>query len=480
MERITPEQFKKQYGDGALAGFGQPTQKPGYFQRVGQGIKETFTGLGQDLQTQADVIAQPDNLGEDIVALGRGGLRTAGAFAKSALTPLMEAPGIKQASEFVGEQIADTAPMQKFAEWAGRHPEAAKDIENTLDIAGLLGTASSVKPLIKGVAKGVKAVVPKIGEGVKTGLETGKQAIGKGKEVLLPKPPTPKGAMGQVLQGKTKDIGKGFQALKEVDTTGVKTYQDLGGKINESITRLAGQVDESLDNSVPIKLNQLKTTAQTTGGKTVSTNYVDRALKQMEELYTKIGDDVTAQNTKELIRKAQTTGLTRFEVNNIARQYGMEFGEKAFGKMGDPLTSVNAKMFEGTRKGLKSVARQGIGGDAAKAADESISSLYRTQKLIKNNIEAVNKLQQKIQERGFLEKVGYNVAKYTDILTGGGLRGVVGGLLPRGVGNKIMNAIDLEKALQRNLEIIQKALKSDDYAGKLLKKISKQGLKASP
>lgn len=191
MERLSAEQFKKRYGDKSLATFGQPRQEPGYFERVGIGIKETFTGLGQDLQTQAEAIATED-LKEDpsrtnqAIALGRGGLRTAGAFAKSALTPIMEAPGIKQATEFVGEQIADTAPMQKFAEWAGRHPEAAKDIENTLDIAGLLGTASSVKPLVSGVTKGAKIVGK---QAVKTGgkiAEKTATVTGKLKSVSAP------------------------------------------------------------------------------------------------------------------------------------------------------------------------------------------------------------------------------------------------------------------------------------------------------
>ena len=161
MQKISAEQFKKQYGKDAYSGYKKPTQQPGYFQRVGTSLKETATGLGQDIQKQAEVGGQAQNRGdylEEAVALGRGGLRSAGAFAKSALTPLMEAPGIKQAAEFVGEKIADTAPMQKFAEWAGRHPEAAKDIEDTLDIAGLLGTASTVKPLVNGVTKGAKMV----------------------------------------------------------------------------------------------------------------------------------------------------------------------------------------------------------------------------------------------------------------------------------------------------------------------------------
>ena len=164
----------------------------------------------------------------------------------------------------------------------------------------------------------------------------------------------------------------------------------------------------------------------------------------------------------DILTKAKTQGLTRLEVNNLSRQYGIEFGEKAFSKIGEPRTSVNAVKFENTRSALKTIARQGLSGKIAQEMDKSISSLYRVKDLVRKNTEAVNKLQQRIQERGLVEKFGYKAAKTLDVLTGGGIRGIVGGLLPRGVGYKVMNALDLEQVLQRNLDIIQKALKAGD------------------
>ncbi len=79
--------------------------------------------------------------------------------------------------------------------------------------------------------------------------------------------------------------------------------------------------------------------------------------------------------------------------------------------------------------------------------------------MIDKNVEAVNKLKQKINERGLIEKAGYLLAKYGDILTGGSIRGFVGGILPRGAGYKVMNALDVEQALRKNLDIVEKALK---------------------
>ncbi len=273
------------------------------------------------------------------------------------------------------------------------------------------------------------------------------------------------GAVGEVLQGKPDDIAKGIKAFKEIDTTDVKTYADLGKKIDESITTLSKRVDDELGKDLTkIPLSQLETTLKTKSGVEVKTNYVDTALKQMKELYEKTGDVKAAADIDELIATATKEGLTKQDINNIARVYNTEFGSKAFGKTGDPLTSVNAQLYETVRKGLKGKAREGIGGAEAKAADEAISSLYNTKNLVTKNIDAVNKLQQKIAERGLTEKAGYYLAKYADILTGGTIRGMVGGLLPRGAGYKTLNALDLEERLQRNLEIIKRASEATDEA----------------
>ena len=209
-------------------------------------------------------------------------------------------------------------------------------------------------------------------------------------------------------------------------------------------------------------MKELKLSGKTAAGKPVSVDYVGRSLEHLKELYKGAGDDIAFKNADDLLKKAETTGLTRLEVNNLSRQYGIEFGEKAFSKLGEARTTVNAVKFENTRGGLKAIARQGLGGKAAQEADKSISSLYRVNDLVKKNVEAVNRLQQRVQGKGLLEKFGYQAVKAVDVLSGGSLRGIVGGLLPRGVGYKIMNALDLEQTLKSNLEIIQKALKAKD------------------
>ena len=301
-------------------------------------------------------------------------------------------------------------------------------------------------------------------EGVMTVKEKAEKVIEKGKILITP-PRTKEQALGQIAQGKAGDIKPLELALGTIDTSGVKTFKELEDRVNKAIPTLAKQVDDELSKDPTIyNLIQLAT-KETKGGTIAITDYVSRALGNLSELYNKIRDNTALGEINEMIARANREGLTRKEVNDISRIYNIEFGSKAFSKIGDPLTSVNAQAYENTRKGLKNVARQGLGGEEAKTIDEKLSALYDSKRLIDKNVEAVNKLQQRINERGLVEKVGHFVAKYLDILTGGSIRGFVGGLLPRGAGYKVMNAIDIESQLRRNLDIIEKALKEKTDEG---------------
>lgn len=344
--------------------------------------------------------------------------------------------------------------------------QASGEIAST--IAGAQGTASS----LNSVKNGVVNTATKTGSVIKNTARSTEGLITRSKELVNPSP-TALEATGEILQGKTTDVAPAIKALSAVDTKGVKTNIQLKGKIEDAISKLSKEVDTELakDTNVTL-LDDLKTTIKTKTGQ-VSRNYVKDALDHLKELYTSTADDVSLSDVNGLIEKAKTTGLTKLEVNDISRIYGQEFGEKAFNKLGDPLTSVNAQMFENIRKGLKNTARSGIGGEAARKADSVVSTLYNTKRLVAKNVEAVQKLQQRIAERGLLEKAGHAVSKYADILTGGTIRGLVGGLLPRGAGYKVLNALDLEKRLERNLKIIKEASKSGNEADilKLLKEL---------
>jgi hypothetical protein len=279
-------------------------------------------------------------------------------------------------------------------------------------------------------------------------------------DTIKPKP-SPEKALKQVLQGKTKDFMKGKEALSAIHTEGVKTYSDLGQRINSKIKDYAKFVDSELSiDSTRYPLSDLVTKTKISGGKVVTQNHVTDALSNLQEMYVKINDPVKAKQMEQLLTYAENNGLTKKQVNDLARTYGNEFGEKAFSpKSGEPLTSINGRAYENTRKGLKEIVREGMGPEA-KELDSTLSSLINTRRLIEKNIEAVNKLEQRVDPRSLGEKVGRAMGYALDWASGGTIKGLVGKFLPRGVGNKMLNALDLEEKLSRNLEILREAEKT--------------------
>lgn len=266
---------------------------------------------------------------------------------------------------------------------------------------------------------------------------------------------------GRVITGKTKDRAVGVKALESIDTKGVKTFKDLEDKLTNKIIELSKNIDKKLDKDTSVqKLKDMVTKAKSISGKEVKTNYVKTALEHLKEAYRKTGDNVGVQNIKDTIKKATTTGLTKKEINNIARSYGVEFGKKAFSKTGEPLTSVNAKLYETVRKGLKEKARETAAGLGTKEMDKTMSAIYRTRDLVSKNKEEVNKLQQKIQERGLGEKLGRGAFNALNMATMGGLKGFIERGMGRGTGLKTLNYIELEKYIAKNLKLLEKANKS--------------------
>lgn len=284
---------------------------------------------------------------------------------------------------------------------------------------------------------------------------------------------TPAEALGEILQGKTKDLTAGQRVFKVLDTKGVETYDQLGQRTDDFISASAQKVDELLGKDTTARtLDALATKGKTLGGKVVSTNYVEKAMQHLKEFYQSAGDNVSAANVGELIDKARSQGLTNLEVNQLARKYNIEFGDKAFTSLGEPKTSVTSQMYETVRKGLKDVARSGLNGEAAKKLDSLISDAYSVRTLIRKNIEKINALDQRVSKRGWGEKIGRGLGIATDTLTGGVLTGFVKKFIPSNVGLKTLNALDLEQNLSKNLKILEEATQAET-PGALIKAIKK-------
>lgn len=448
-------------GTGVLPAKEQP-QEQGVLSRVGNVVNTAGRNVQEAISGEGQYAGQNP--------LTRGLEATASAFNAIPQTVNAALPEpARQATAAVGDVVGKGFSVltnligsnPELQKWVQEHPEAASKVMEVAQGASSAGQIAGDILSTKGTAdtlqKGVDLTKSAVGRATSKIVDNSASLIKPKKDL--------EATVGEILQGKPKDIAKGVEALKNIDTAGVKSYKELGSRVDDSISKLSKVVDEELAQDVTkTPLQELTTSLKTKSGNTVSTNYVDTALNHLKELYQSTGDVRGVADIDELTKLAKTEGLTKLEINDIARVYNTEFGAKAFNKVGEPLTSVNAQLYETIRKGVKNKAREGIGGEAAKAADKTISNLYNTKSLVGKNVDAVNKLQQKIAERGVFEKAGYLVSKYADVLSGGTIRGLVGGILPRGAGYKTMNALDLESRLQNNLKIIEKASKASSDA----------------
>lgn len=289
--------------------------------------------------------------------------------------------------------------------------------------------------------------------------------------------------VGSIVQGKKADIAIAKKALSNIDIGGVKTYEDLGKVLDTKVKTLSSKLDEVLGTRTDTKqLSKLKISTKV-GDQNVSHNYVEDALNQLNELYKKTNDPAALAEISQLNKKAIIEGLTIKEVNDLAKKHGIEFGRKAFGKMGEPLTSVSAQAFENTRSGLKDTAKELFNDPIYDATDELLSHLIHTRKLVKDMSENVNKLQQKIITKGWGEKVGNLVAKISNVLSLGTLKGAVNFFIPRGEGLKVLNALDLEKVLQKNLQQVQALVSSNLPEATVIQRLEQMlgnGLGSSP
>lgn len=437
-------------------------QQKGYVERVASDITGRMQDVAKPIQTAYETatdknISVPSRVLGTIAEVGKLPLRMAGAGAGVVGDVIGQAVNSATGDtqiKTLEQQRAENPVFNRVQNVLGQEgARTAGDIVNTLggEAIGIVA-----KPLAKLGGKVVSKVAQEGSNVAKNLSETAVNAV---------KPsPSVENALGQIAQGKTKDIKPFAKALSTIDTSNVKTYSDLSKKFESVIPELTGMVDSELAKDTTVKpLSQFTTTLKTSAGKPVQVNYVENALKDLSELYDKTGDVVKKAEVDDLISQGNNLELTNKTVNDIARRYNIEFGEKAFSKVtGEPLTSVNAQKFETTRKGLKDVARSGLGGEQAKQLDDLLSSVYDAKKLTDKTTEAVNKLKQRIEERGIVSKVAYGLVKGIDTISGGLVRGATDAVLNRGTGLKTLNALDLEKNLSRNLKVIEKALSASN------------------
>ncbi len=452
--------------------------------------KEGGVSGNEALATKLDVLAGTGKTAINAAA------QSLFAFAKSSQTPEQEkqvGTKVKEIVTQMGQGVQNVWPEGSpgrnalhsvLATWdtfKTENPEAASNLETAAAFGTILLDLVGVKlgePIAKeiavqtgdAIAEGVRMSMPVIKASVDT-VKTGAKALGTTVDAaqeerrvtrLAKQEEKVNDAVGRIIQGKPEDIPQAKKALMELDTEGVSTYKDLNTRTGDSIESLSKAQDAELGQYTEKYTSDTLGKYTKVGDTTVVQNPVKDALDGLENAYKLSGEAPNAERIAQLRNKLETEGLTVQEINKIAKEYGVEYKDRSFDKMGNPKAGYNAESFENTRKGVKDVIRERLPNEKSKALDESMSNMYALKDLTVNMENKVNSLYQRIKNRTLAQKVGGAVADVVDLVSMGTLRGFIQKLLPSNVGLKTANSMDLERELSKNLAQVEKLLAIKD------------------
>lgn len=336
---LTPQQKQKLksagYSDSKIAAFEvaraekepQAQQEPGYLQRVGSGLKEQALRAAQGAETGAQALEKGVNMTDAngiitpkgvVTAVGgalRSGLRAAGSAANAIATPIVEAPGVKQATQAVvggamkgiQELPGGAEAFQKLRDLAVKNPEIAKDVEDIFNLVTVGAGAKVAKVGAEGAIGVAKAGEKAVGQGLESGMKLAENVIPKSDEIMNRVARlTPKQANTfEKLAGKTHG-----EYLRETGNFGTpdQIIKNEATKFTQSIK----SVDDTLatlpgvykDGSITDAIMGLKEKAIETS----SANVKSPILSKVLEFETKLNNE----------------GLTMSEINELKRLYERE------------------------------------------------------------------------------------------------------------------------------------------------------------
>lgn len=382
---------------------------------------------------------------------------------------------VKQLVQDVAGRIAENDTVQqatqKFNDWYN-----GLDKDNKLIVDSIGGIGSFMAEVLGlGVAgKAVKPTLKAVGEAGETVIEAGKEAVETGiKKIDEITEPVRKAraekakieledTVKRITQAVDKtDIDSAKATLTRIDVEDVNNYKDFTNRITDDIAVLSDKVDAELSKyPEKYKPDQLGRYSKV-GDETVITSPVQDALDGLEHAYKLSGDAVGEAKIRQLRQKLDSDGLNVKELNNLAREYGTEFKDKAFDKLGNPKQGYNAENYESVRKGVKQVARDRMPDDVVKELDEQISDSYTTRELIKKIEQEVAKAENKVRNYTLPQKIGRGIYSLADIATVGTLTGLVSRLNLK-AGKMFVNRLELQEELVKNLKKLENLNKETD------------------
>lgn len=494
-------------GGKAVAAPSTPAQKPvGFVQGLVRAVASPFLRAGANVASLAD-LGDPAALAKDQsqgVSYGDylGSYRPIGSPLDANGKPVSGGKmladtlgtGVEAASYVTGAGEASDAAIAAKDALVGTGEVAAKQTvkqaliqgAKTGAVAGALqggGNAAQAQDATVGSVLGSTALGGLAGGVLGAGVEAAAPAIGAAKskagDIISSLTPEGRAAtnatkaenlVGVIAQGSKDDIPAVTNSLKQIDMTGVKTYQDAANRVNEHIASVAGSLDQALETNPYQKVTSELGHTTSVGGQSVTHNYVDDAMSQLRNYYEKTNNVEGTAAIDQLAKKGATEGLTVKDVNDLARAHGRDLnGYNANGELASGLTKQAA---ENTRQGLKATARAEFNHPIYEQSDKVMSDLIKTKGLFQDMADKAQAAQQKIKSASLPQKVGSLLENALNIGTLGTSRGALkaAGTAMGIKGGETLSTLELQKALQANIAKLDSILGTDSK-GEIMSKI---------
>lgn len=418
---MTRAEFNTKFRTGA-------SEKPlnlNFFQRVGEEFKEIGEEVVESVETGAETFQRGIEEGgfrgqvEATGGLLRAGLRTAGGVARGAFAPILEAPGIKQATEFIAGRLTKIPGAEKVitkaTELAEQFPEQAKDAQNIIDIVAL-GVAPKG---LRAVSKETKAIGKDISQATKVALTPSEEAVQKNIINLFQKSikPTAKKTLTQGAKFEDDTI----KALKTIKANAdeLNIEDSLGEIVTGRTPQTINELAQSLDQTKRIVFNQYDDLTRRAGtqGATIDAKIVAKELESV------LNNKALQLTNPEVIKYAEQW---------IKRLQGFDVVDARTTQEVVKLMNKNLESFYRNptyESASKAAVDAGIANNFRKALDKAIEGATGEQYQILKSQYAALKAIEKDVVRASMRDARKNVKgllDYTDIFTGGQM---VGGIL---------------------------------------------------
>lgn len=379
--------------------------------QYGQRVADQYSQIGSEITSSIQKGAQDLQAGNP-TSLLRTGLRTAGGVARAALAPIMEAPGIKQATEAVAKGISSIPGVktivQKGTELAQKNPEIAKDIGNIVDILTLGGGAAVAKPVLKEAG----AVSKDIAQAAQVILTPSEEAVQKNVVSLFEK--------------SIKPTAQKTTALKErYDSNILNALKTI--KANSSQLNIEDATGEIITGRTPQTLNELSQGLDQT--KDIVFKQYDALAKQAGTAGAQIDANPIAS---ELDKVAQSTALQLKNPELIKYAEDWATRLRKFNKLDTETTQEVVKLFNNDLKAFyanpsyelasKLAIDAGIANNFRIALDKAIEGATGSQyQALKNQYAALKAIEKDVVRASLRDarKNTKGLLDYTDMFTGG-------------------------------------------------------------